>query len=284
MPFTLIKGKFVPKAGTPDGDSVRFKANDPIYWLKLKGRTVDINFDNRTVQTRFEGIDALEKGAKKPLSVDAKNSLLSLINYDKSTNQQPAGYLLSRMVDPHGRPICFAFSGTTDSKDGSDIFLDQEMVRNSVNYKQMAAGLAYPLYYDTLFADLREAFNEALYSAKQSSMGYWPTDATLSGVTVRGTGSLSTIDPIWPKLWRRLDEYLHNHQNLDDFLAWLDAKGERVDILSTMERKGLEDVFKVQGNSVSLTESPENLRVVSIASPGTHLFEDPLKIAQGLLP
>ena len=160
MPFTLIKGKFVPKAGTPDGDSVRFKANDPIYWLKLKGRTVDINFDNRTVQTRFEGIDALEKGAKKPLSVDAKNSLLSLINYDESTNQQPAGYLLSRMVDPHGRPICFAFSGTTDCNDGSDIFLDQEMVRNSVNYKQMAAGLAYPLYYDTLFAGLREAFNE----------------------------------------------------------------------------------------------------------------------------
>ena len=86
MPFTLIKGKFVPKVGVPDGDSVRFRADDPIYWLKLKGGTVNINFDNRTVQTRFEGIDAIEKGAIKPLSVDARNSMLSLINYDENSN------------------------------------------------------------------------------------------------------------------------------------------------------------------------------------------------------
>ena len=86
-------------------------------------------------------------------------------------------------------------------------FSTKQMVRNSVNYKQMAAGYGYPLYYDTLFADLREAFNEALYSARQSSSGYWPTDATMTGVTVRNGSSLSTIDPIWPKLWRRLDEY-----------------------------------------------------------------------------
>lgn len=287
MPFTLIKGNFVPKAGTPDGDSVRFRAIDPIYWLKLKGRTVDINFDNRTVQTRFEGIDAIEKGATKPLSVDAKNSLLSLINYDDNTNQEPAGYILSRMVDPHGRPICFAFSGSIDSKDGSDIFLDQAMVRNSVNYKQMADGLGYPLYYDTLFAELRETFNEALYSAKRSSNGYWPTDATMTGVPVSNASSLSTIGPIWPKLWRRLAEYFPTHQNLDDFLIWLDAKGERVDILPTMDRKGLEDVVKVQGNSISLTEIPENLRVVSIANPVARLFGDPhvgLTIAQDLPP
>jgi endonuclease YncB( thermonuclease family) len=270
MPFTLIKGKFVPKVGVPDGDSVRFRADDPIYWLKLKGGTVNINFDNRTVQTRFEGIDAIEKGATKPLSVDAKNSMLSLINYDENSNLQPEGYLLSRMVDPHGRPICFAFSGNIDRKDGSDVFLNQAMVRNSINYKQMAAGYGYPLYYDTLFADLREAFNEALYSARQSSSGYWPTDATMTGVTVSNGSSLSTIDPIWPKIWRRLDEYFRNHQNLDDFLTWLDAKGERVDILTTMDRKGLKDVIKVQGNSISLTEIPENLRVVSIVSPPPH--------------
>ncbi len=284
MPFTLLKGKFVPNAGTPDGDSIRFRANDPIYWLKLKGGKVNINFDNRTVQTRFEAIDAIEKGATKPLSVEAKNSLFSLIDYDENTNQEPPGYVLARMVDPHGRPICFAFSGNVDSKDGSDIILDQAMVRNSVNYKQVAAGYGYPLYYDTLFADLREAFNEALSSAKQSSKGYWPTDATMDGVTVSDASKLPTIAPIWPKLWRRLDEYFNSHQNLGDFLAWLEAKGERVDILPTMERKGLDDIVKVQGNEVSLTESPENLRVVSIAGPIARLFEDPLKITQRLPP
>lgn len=284
MPFTLIKGKFIPKAGRPDGDSVRFRANDPAFWIKLKGGKVNMNLDNRTVQTRFEAIDAIEKGATKPLSVQAMDSLLSLINYDENTNQEPAGYVLARMVDPHGRPICFAFSGSTDSNDGSDIFLDPAMVRDSVNFKQMVAGFGYPLYYDTLFANLRETFNKALLSAKQSKKGYWKTDATKKGITVTKASDLSTIPPIWPKIWRRLDEYFNSHQNLGDFLAWLEAKNERVDILPTMDRKGLDDVVKVQGNKVSLTESPENLRVVSIVGPSTHLFEDPLRIKKGLPP
>jgi hypothetical protein len=105
MPFTLIKGHFVPKVGRPDGDSVRFRAIDAAFWLKLKGRPVEMNFENRTVQTRFEGIDAIEKHAIEPLSTEAKNSMLSLINYDENTNHEPEGYILSRMTDPHGRPI-----------------------------------------------------------------------------------------------------------------------------------------------------------------------------------
>lgn len=264
MPFTLIKGHFVPKAGNPDGDSVRFRASDAAFWLKLKGRPVEMNFENRTVQTRFEGIDAIEKRAIEPLSTQAKNSMLSLINYDENTNDEPEGYILSRMTDPHGRPLAFIFSGVTDRDDGSDVFLDQSMLTDSVNYKQMEAGFGYPLYYNTLFQTLREGFNEALRTAKSSSNGYWPTDATMTGVTANDCASLSTIKPIWPKLWRRLEEYLRTHDNLAEFIVWLEEKGERVDILPMMEERGLEDVVTVQGNQVSLTEEPENLRVVTI--------------------
>ena len=59
--------------------------------------------------------------------------MLSLINYDKNTNQEPEIYIFSRMTDPHGRPICFAFSGSIEDNDGSDIFPDIDMLRNSVN-------------------------------------------------------------------------------------------------------------------------------------------------------
>jgi hypothetical protein len=263
MPFTLIKGHFVPKAGKPDGDSVRFRANEASFWLKLKGRPVAINFENRTVQTRFEGIDAIEKGAIQPLSTEAKNSMLSLINYDENTNREPEGYVLSRLTDTHGRPISFIFSGVTDREDGSDVFLDLSMLRNSVNYKQMEAGFAYPLYYNTLFKQLRDGFNEALKSAESSSRGYWPTDATMTGVTADDCASLSTIKPIWPKLWRRLEEYLLTHDGLGDFKIWLEEKGERVDILTIVEERGLEDVVNVDGNKVKLTVEPENLRVVT---------------------
>jgi hypothetical protein len=54
------------------------------------------------------------------------------------------------MTDTHGRPICFIFSDIIDRNDGSDVFVDQPMVRNSINYKQMEAGFGYPLYYNTL--------------------------------------------------------------------------------------------------------------------------------------
>ena len=114
MPFTIIKGRFVPKSGKPDGDSVRFRADDPIFWLKLQGRPVEINFENRTVQTRFKGIDAIEKRAIQPLSTQAIQSMLSLIDYDENTNPEPRGYILSRMTDTHGRPIVFLFSGDLD--------------------------------------------------------------------------------------------------------------------------------------------------------------------------
>ncbi|HZD35822.1 MAG TPA: hypothetical protein VE130_11520 [Nitrososphaeraceae archaeon] len=56
MPFTPIKGHFSPKAGILGGVPVRFRADDPSFWLKLKGRPVEMNFQNPTVLTRFEGI------------------------------------------------------------------------------------------------------------------------------------------------------------------------------------------------------------------------------------
>jgi hypothetical protein len=68
---------------------------------------------------------------------------------------------------------------------------------------------------------------------------FWPTDATMTEVTVTNEASLSSIRSIWPKLWRRLEEYFPTHQDLDDFMAWLEARGERVDILPTLDQKGL---------------------------------------------
>jgi hypothetical protein len=57
---------------------------------------------------------------------------------------------------------------------------------------------------------------------------------------------------------------------------WLEEKGERVDILPIMEQRGLEDVVKVEDNHVSLTEVPENLRVVSAAVPLLSMRQTPL--------
>ena len=130
-----------------------------------------------------------------------------------------------------------------------------------MNYRQVLAGYAYPLYYNTLFAELRNEFNVALTAARTAKCGYWPKDKTRNGVTVKSTADLATIKPVWPKLWRRLQEYFKKHDSLASFVAFLAKKNERLDVLSIMEERGLQDVVKVSGNKVRLTEAPENLRV-----------------------
>jgi endonuclease YncB( thermonuclease family) len=269
MPFTLIKGTYRPLAGIPDGDSLRFRANNLALWKRLEGVPVKLGTGAETkdtVQLRLEGIDAIEKGATKPLSALARENLFARIAFDRETNPQPAGYLLARMTDDKThRPICFIFSGPTRLADGSSVYLDTRLLRASVNYQQMLDGFAYPLYYNTLFADLREEFTRALQVARKAKRGYWPKDRTLQGVTIAGTASLATIAPIWPKLWRRLETHLGTNASLKGFIDFLAEENERVDILSIMEERGLQDIVKVTGNKVSLTFAPENIRVVAKA-------------------
>jgi endonuclease YncB( thermonuclease family) len=273
MSFTLIKGHFVPKAGIPDGDSVRFRAADLTLWKKLEGRPVIIGTSVKTkgtVQLRLEGIDAIEKAAIQPLAFDARDKLFSLIGYDPANPTEPAGYILARMTDDKsGRPICFVFSGSTPLKDGADVMLHAALLRQSANYKQMLAGFAYPLFYNTLFAELRNVFTDAYTKARQAKRGYWPTDATRKGVTISNSSQLATIAPIWPKLWRRLQEYLRKNNGLSGFVAFLAQKNERMDVLDVMEERGFQDLVKVRGNKVSLTQDPANLRVVAAAGRRT---------------
>jgi hypothetical protein len=47
MQFILIKGRFKPKAGIPDYDSVRFLANDFSIWSKLELEDPDLDFGLR---------------------------------------------------------------------------------------------------------------------------------------------------------------------------------------------------------------------------------------------
>jgi endonuclease YncB( thermonuclease family) len=269
MPFTLIKGTYRPLAGIPDGDSLRFRANNLSLWKKLEGAPVVLGTGAETkdtVQLRLEGIDAIEKGATKPLSTQARDNLFSRINFNKDTNPQPAGYILSRMTDDKSRrPICFVFYGKTNLADGSSVMLDAKLLRKSVNYQQMLDGYAYPLYYNTLFASLRNEFTAALQLAKKAKRGYWPTDKTSPGVTITSAAGLASIPPIWPKLWRRLETHFRNNTSLKGFIDFLTKENERIDILPIMEERGLQDIVKVTGNKVRLTVLPENIRVVGSA-------------------
>jgi hypothetical protein len=187
MPFVTIKGSFHlcgqsangnPTGFQPDGDSMQFKPDDASLLDRLE-KTADAYrlTSIGSTQLRFEGIDALELHFEghhqpRPLADDSRDYLTGLLGLNpvpysppKNVTVKPPvahdgtrGYILSRALEAHGRPVAFAFAGDPASNNGDSVTLRAPLLRKSLNYKSLAAGNAYPLYYDTLFASLRATF------------------------------------------------------------------------------------------------------------------------------
>ena len=259
MPFTLIKGKFRPAAGTPDGDSVRFEPASPALMRSIPG--VRMPPSATTVQLRYEGIDTLEKHAVQPHANNARDTNLRLLGTQGVGDPVgAAGYILTREGDKKsGRPICFVYPGETTEEDGSSIFLQPARVPDSVNYKLMEGGMAYPLFYETLFKELRDVLLQALAAARGNpNVGHINLDQSRAGVNYAGPTFLDTPPPIFPKLFRRLDSW--NGPTLQGFLQSVEQNdGERMHTLSDDRFIGFHDGLEVNGNNVKLLYAPEDM-------------------------
>lgn len=258
MPFLTIKGVFNPKSGIPDGDSVRFLADDDSLFDRLAGR-VDFKSDGE-VQLRYEGIDALEKAAIKPFSSDATNRNLELLG--GAENGQP-GYILSNQIEENGRPVCFVFTGVPDDADGSEIILEAETLQKSVNYQLLAEGFVYPLFYDTLYQELRDRLVEAVETARQDKLGIWTEDATNQGFTVKPPVNLAKLKPIFPKLWRRLETFYRRPSNQDKTVKqFLESLAQGSDRLFTIpDRRSIKfsTALEARGDKLKLKYKPEEM-------------------------
>ena len=271
MPFTLIKGEFVPEAGRPDGDSIRFRPDDPdpIFRLRRRGAAPRLNATNGTIQLRFEGIDTMESKALRPFSSDATTSNLELCGVPDGTGTA-RGHILTNQLGPNGRPIAFVYAGDADESDGDDtVFLDSGRMRDSVNFEQLQRGHAYPLFYDTLFMDLRETMAAAAREARTRGDNVWSADVTGTGAEYSGAASVLEMQPIFPKLWRRLDKYgrdddVSDPDRLDEFIDFLlSQRDERVLVVPESRTTGFDNVLEIDGNTIRMTVNPEDLVVVS---------------------
>ena len=295
MPFVVIRGAFhlvsrsangAEQGFQPDGDSIQFKPDnlallDRLTQLKRPYHLSAIG----STQLRFEGIDALElhfQGAARhqprPLADQARDFLTGLLDLnpvpytppDNITVQPPVphdatrGYILSRSLEVNGRPVSFVFAGETDDADGAEVFLDTEHLKTSLNYALLQSGNAYPLFYETLFADLRAELTTVAQQARNEGKGLWPQDVSQTGVTVSGPADLEEKAVIFPKLFRRLSEYLGlGIGGLDGFLAWVASTLEQVTDLTTMNTTHFDNLITVQDNVVRLTKQPDQLVFIS---------------------
>jgi endonuclease YncB( thermonuclease family) len=261
MPFLTIKGVFNPKSGTPDGDSVRFLADDDTLFDKLDGR-VEIK-PGGEVQLRYEGVDALEKAAVKPFSSDATKRNLELLG--GSENGLP-GYILSSHTDQHGRPVCFVFTGDMPGTDGTEVLIETELLQQSVNYQLLAEGILYPVFYETLYKELRDDMTAAVKTAKQAGKGIWSADLSTKGITLDppvDSGDLAKLPPIFPKLWRRLQTFYGRPSNrtktAQQFLRSLAQGDDRLFTVPDQRSIKFSTAMQVEGNTLKLLYEPEDM-------------------------
>jgi hypothetical protein len=136
------------------------------------------------------------------------------------------------------------------------VYLRARLLRQSLNYRSLERGQSYPLFYDTLFADLRTVLAKAATTARQVRRGLWRSDRSRSGLVVRGQTDLEQNGVIFPKLFRRLTEYLRREDgDLSEFLPWLELTSEQVLELPTTNFTHFEDVLDVYANTIRLPGS-----------------------------
>jgi hypothetical protein len=151
------------------------------------------------------------------------------------------------------------------------VFLRVSLLRRSLNYRSLAAGQAYPLFYDTLFADLRTVLIQAATAARQAGSGLWPQDRSQTGFQVTSQGDLEQQGVLFPKLFRRLSEFLAQQLpgGLAGLLAWLAGSEEQVFDLPAGNFTHFDNVVAVEGDQVRLLRRPEELVFVSAKTTST---------------
>lgn len=274
MSFHVIRGTFHVKGYSPDGDSIRFKADDKDNWGLLDGPPAKRNARGHA-QLRLEAIDTLEthfQNVHQPLTFakQAMDHLMAQFGITSvqwnaqgtmvtQANDGTTGYIISREVEKNRRPVAFAFAGVPPEADGAEVFLDAARVEQSANAEMLRSGLAYPTYYKGLFPDLRAALTAITASARQSGKGIWPHDKTNSGFAVTGMQSITEDHVILPKLFRRLAAYLEAGGAVSGFDDYMVSLAEEVLIISTAHATHFDTVIEVTGDTVKMTEPPENL-------------------------
>lgn len=274
MAFHIIKGTFHVVGYSPDGDSIRFKADNEDNWSLLSGPPANLNA-RRHAQLRLEAIDTLEThflNMHQPLTLAIKaldfllHSLkITGVQWDvlrtrvTEANDGTDGYIVSREVEQNRRPVSFVYTGEPPQGDGSEIFLDAANVRKSINSQLLESGLAYPTFYKGLFSDLRDALTAAAAIARLGNLEIWSNDRTNTGFGIEGIESITEQHIILPKLFRRLAEYLEGGGPIAGFKEFLENKAEGITIISNTHFTHFDTVVEVSGDTVTMTEPPENL-------------------------
>jgi endonuclease YncB( thermonuclease family) len=256
----VIAGDFVIVGKQPDGDSLRFVPDNG--WSAYPfHRSIRITPSDGTAQLRLEGFDAPEThygSNSQPLGWRARDHLLTLAGFTKvdftdggnevrrATPQTTRGYVFTAGEDTRQRLIAFAGAGDPPVSVGMRN-IGARQIERTLNAAMLRDGFGYLMSYTTLEREFHEVFLDLARSARQALLPIWTADETSS---FRFTGNdIGEVEPengalVFPKLFRRLVDYMKFADDSQDVMDWLRA-----------HKNGEEnDMVKVAGISVRLSE------------------------------
>jgi len=222
--YPVIRGNFVLAGYEPDGDSVRFIADDPSLYNHLhRHYRINLSPKDGSVQLRFEGVDATELhygAAAQPLGADARDALLSWMGFSgikyagsnstkvvSSTPAKIAGGILSLAAEANGRPVSYVLL-KKDLAAGDTVGVDETLLGKTLNYRLLETGMAYYTVYTSLPAAHRDVFRALALTARSSRKGVWAVDKSSDFVLDNKKSIGPTGQCILPKLFRRCTDYL----------------------------------------------------------------------------
>lgn len=239
--FLAIHGKLVIVGYEPDGDSVRFIADDPGQFRRLqRGYKVRVSQRDGSVQLRFEAIDSAELhygNAAQPGGDVARDSTLGWIGfhdvtYKKGTTQVASGspdsvpaVILSKMSDANGRPVSYVLTGDGETPpEGQWTVVGTELLDRTLNARALREAGSYPTFYTSTPADHYAYLRDLAVKARSAGQGIWPVDRTSSFQLVDQDSIGPSGQLILPKLFRRATDYLKDvakgfQGNLADWLV-----------------------------------------------------------------
>lgn len=281
--YLVIKGKFVIVGKEPDGDSVRFIADNlELYEALHRNYRIKPSRDG-SVQLRFEGIDATEVhygGAAQPLGVQSRDQLLTWMGFsniqykgnrvEASEPDAVSGVILSQAADANGRPISYVLLEEEAKNLEAEgwIRVDKTLLKKTLNFKLLAQGLAYYTVYTSTPFNHRKTLREAALAARKANRAIWEVDATQEFVLVDKNSIIAPDGQvILPKLFRRSIDYLKSvdegfRGNLQDWLISISQgsrnENDRVLIRDAVE-VNLSDLIEQRNSRVVFKEDLLNI-------------------------
>jgi len=271
--YKVIAGTFHVKGFQPDGDSIRFQANNQANWDFFEWETPKDKKEKKK-QLRIESIDALEthyEGYHQPrtFALAALESLLELLGIKSltyslsltqivSADDGKPGFIASATVDRFGRPVSYVFPKSAKLTDSAVLDSSQLPIDDSINFQLAREGLVYPTFYTTTDRMIAEKIRAVVARARKTKRGIWSIDRT-SDFTIWDIRTLQEDILIVPKLFRRLVGFFENYAEFDQLTDYMKKQKDNLVLWDGTKKKSLADLMKISGRRIQMKTPVEDI-------------------------